>query len=150
MELSLARIAEVVKGEIKGDKNKNICGVAPFDDAKGDEITFAGDAKFLKKIDEKDAGAVIVPRYFQASTNNILRVNNPQLAFAMVLNLFYSPLKPEPGISSYSYIGENFLYGREASIAPFAVIGNNVTVGIVLYFIPTWLSVTTLSLETML
>jgi len=34
MELSLARIAEVVKGEIKGDKNKNICGVAPFDDAK--------------------------------------------------------------------------------------------------------------------
>ena len=129
MELSLARIAEVVKGEIKGDKNKNICGVAPFDDAKGDEITFAGDAKFLKKIDETDAGAVIVPRYFQASTNNILRVNNPQLAFAMVLNLFYSPLKPEPGISSYSYIGENFLYGREASIAPFAVIGNNVTVG---------------------
>ena len=129
MELSLARIAEVVKGEIKGDKNKNICGVAPFDDAKGDEITFAGDAKFLKKIDETDAGAVIVPRDFQASTKNILRVDNPQLAFAMVLNLFYSPLKPEPGISSYSYIGKNFLCGREVSIAPFAVIGNNVTVG---------------------
>jgi len=129
MELSLARIAEVVKGEIKGDKNKNICGVAPFDDAKGDEITFAGDAKFLKKIDETDAGAVIVPRDFQASTKNILKVDNPQLAFAMVLNLFYFPLKPELGISSYSYIGKNFLCGREASIAHFAVIGNNVTVG---------------------
>jgi len=36
MELSLDRIAEVVKGEIKGDKNKNICGVAPFNDAKDD------------------------------------------------------------------------------------------------------------------
>jgi len=129
MELSLAKIAEVVKGEIKGDKNKNICGVAPFDDAKGDEITFAGDAKFLKKINKTDAGAIIVPRDFQASTKNILQVDNPQLAFAMVLNLFYSSLKPEPGISSYSYIGKNFLCGREVSIAPFAVIGNNVTVG---------------------
>jgi len=129
MELPLATIAEVVNGEIKGDKNKKICGVAPFDDASGDEITFAGNAKFLKKIDETDAGAVIVPRDFQASTKNILQVDNPQLAFAMVLNLFYTPLKPEPGISSYANIGKNFVCGREASIAPCVVIGNNVTVG---------------------
>ncbi|MGB2929443.1 MAG: UDP-3-O-(3-hydroxymyristoyl)glucosamine N-acyltransferase [Desulfobacterales bacterium] len=129
MELPLATIAEVVNGEIKGDKNKKICGVAPFDDASGDEITFAGNAKFLKKIDETDAGAVIVPRDFQASTKNILQVDNPQLAFAMVLNLFYPPLKPEPGISSYANIGKNFVCGREASIAPCVVIGNNVTVG---------------------
>ncbi|RLB85941.1 MAG: UDP-3-O-(3-hydroxymyristoyl)glucosamine N-acyltransferase [Deltaproteobacteria bacterium] len=129
MELSLDRIAEVVNGEIKGDKNKNICGAAPFDDAKNDEITFAGEAKFLKKIDATEAGAIIVPRAFQASTKNILRVNNPQLAFAMVLNLFYSPLKPEPGISPQAYIGKNFLYGQEVSIAPFVVIGNNVTFG---------------------
>ncbi|MGD8769178.1 MAG: UDP-3-O-(3-hydroxymyristoyl)glucosamine N-acyltransferase [Desulfobacterales bacterium] len=129
MELSLARIAEVVNGEVKGDKNINICGVAPFDDAAGDEITFAGHAKFLKKIDKTNAGAIIVPRDFQASTKNILQVDNPQLAFAMVLNLFHPPLKPEPGISSFSYIGNNFLCGREASIAPFVVIGNNVTVG---------------------
>ncbi len=129
MELSLATIAEIVNGEIKGDRNKNIFGVAPFDDASGDEITFAGNAKFLKKIDETDAGAIIVPRDFQASTKNILQVDNPQLAFAMVLNLFYPPLKPEPGISSYANIGKNFVCGREATIAPFVVIGNNVTVG---------------------
>ncbi len=129
MELSLARIAEVVNGEIKGDRNKNISGVAPFDDASGDEITFAGNAKFLKKIDETDAGAIIVPRDFQASTKNILQVDNPQLAFAMVLNLFYPHLKPKPGISPHAYIGKNFACGREASIDPFAVIGNNVTVG---------------------
>jgi UDP-3-O-[3-hydroxymyristoyl] glucosamine N-acyltransferase len=129
MELSLARIAEVVNGEIKGDKNKTIYGVAPFDDAAGNEITFAGNAKFLKKIDETDAGAVIVPRDFQSSTKNIIQVDNPQLAFAILLKLFYPPLKPEAGINSSSYIGKNFLCGWEASIAPFAVIGNNVTVG---------------------
>jgi UDP-3-O-[3-hydroxymyristoyl] glucosamine N-acyltransferase len=129
MELSLATIAEVVNGEIKGDKNKKICGAAPFDNASGDEITFAGNTKFLKNIDETDAGAVIVPKNFQCSTKNMLQVDNPQLAFAMVLNLFYPPLKSEPGISSYACIGKNFVCGRGASIAPYVVIGNNVTVG---------------------
>lgn len=129
MELSLTTIAEVVNGEVKGDKNKKISGVAPFDDASGDEITFAGNAKFLKNIQETNAGAVIVPRDFQGATKNIIQVDNPQLAFAMVLNLFYPPLKPKPGISLYACIGKNFACGREASIAPYVVIGNNVTVG---------------------
>ncbi len=129
MELSLDTIAGVVNGEIKGDKNKKIRGVAPFDDASDDDITFAGTATFLKNIDKTDAGAVIVPRGFQGTTKNILQVDNPQLAFAMVLNLFYPPLKSEACISSCACIGKNFVCGREASIAPFVVIGNNVTVG---------------------
>lgn len=129
MELSLVRIAEVVEGEIKGDRNKYIRGVAPFDAAKGEEITLAGNAKFLKRIHETDAGAIIVPRDFQAPAKNIIRVDNPQLAFAMVLNLFYPPSKPEPGINSKAYIGKEFICGQEVSIAPFAVIGDNVTLG---------------------
>lgn len=129
MELSLVRIAEVVEGEIKGDRNKYIRGVAPFDAAKGDEITLAGNVKFLKRIHETDAGAIIVPRDFQAPAKNIIRVDNPQLAFAMVLNLFYPPSKPEPGINSKAHIGKEFICGREVSIAPFAVIGDNVTLG---------------------
>ena len=82
MELSLDTIAEVVDGEITGNKNKKICGVAPFNDASGDDITCAGTAKFLKNIEETDAGAVIVPRDFQGSAKNMLQVDNPQLAFA--------------------------------------------------------------------
>jgi len=129
MELSLARIAEKIEGEIKGDVNKNIRGVAPFDDARSDEITFAGNAKFLKRMDETDAGAVIVPRDFETSSRNIVQVDNPQLAFARLLELFHPPSKPEAGISSGAHIGKKFVCGQEVSIAPFVVIGNNVTLG---------------------
>jgi UDP-3-O-[3-hydroxymyristoyl] glucosamine N-acyltransferase len=129
MELTLARIAKKVEGEIKGDANKNIRGVAPFDDARSDEITFAGNTKFLKRMEDTDAGAVIVPRNFDTSSRNIVQVDNPQLAFAMVLELFHPPSKPESGISSDANIGKKFVCGREASIAPFVVIGNNVTLG---------------------
>jgi len=129
MEPTIAQIAEIVDGEVKGDENLKICGAASFDDAKEDEITFAGQSKFLKRIDDTNAGAVIVPKGFDAGTKIIVQVDNPQLAFIKVLNLFYPAAKPSFGISPDAYIGKAFFCGEDASIAPFAVIGDNVTFG---------------------
>jgi UDP-3-O-[3-hydroxymyristoyl] glucosamine N-acyltransferase len=42
MEISLAKVAEIVGGEVKGDVHKLIRDVAPFDEAHSDAITFAG------------------------------------------------------------------------------------------------------------
>ena len=129
MELTLAGIAEIVGGEIRGDENLKICGAASFDDAKADEITFAGQSKFLKRVDDTNAGAIIVPKDFDAGTKIIIRVDNPQLAFIKVLNLFHPSAKPSFGISRDAYFGKAFFCGEDVSIAPFAVIGDNVTLG---------------------
>jgi UDP-3-O-[3-hydroxymyristoyl] glucosamine N-acyltransferase len=129
MEITLASIADIVKGKISGDGNQKIRGAASFEDAKGDDITFASQSKFLKKIDETDAGAVIVPQNFQSPTKNIVQVDNPQIAFIKVLNLFYPALKPDSGISQDAYIGKAFLCGQDVSLSPFCVIGDNVTLG---------------------
>jgi len=129
MEITLSRIAGVVEGEIKGDLTKKIHDVAPFDDANENDITWAGSAKYLKKIEETDAGAVIVPRDFKWLSKTIVRVDNPQVAFAKVLGLFYPPSQTKTGISSKACIGENFVCGKNNSIAPFVMIKNNVTLG---------------------
>ena len=129
MELTLASIAEVVDGEIRGDEDLKICGAASFEDAKADEITFAGQSKFLKRINDTSAGAVIVPKDYVAGTKNIVRVANPQLAFVKILALFHPPEKPRFGISRDAYIGKTFFCGEDVSIAPFAVIGDNVALG---------------------
>jgi UDP-3-O-[3-hydroxymyristoyl] glucosamine N-acyltransferase len=135
MEITLASIADIVNGKISGDGNQKIRGAASFEDAKGDEITFASQSKFLKKIDETDAGAVIVPQNFQTPTKNIVQVDNPQIAFIKILNLFYPALKPDFGISQDAYIGKAFLCGQDVSLSHFCVIGDNVTLGhrVVLY-----------------
>ncbi len=129
MEISLSKIAEIVGGEVKGDVDKRIRDVGSFDEAHGDAITFAGNPKLLKRIDATAAGAVMVPRDFQASMQNLVLVENPQVAFAKIVKIFHPPLKLQPGISSKAHIGEEFTYGQDVSIAPFAAIGNNVTVG---------------------
>ena len=129
MEATLSEIADIVGGRIIGDSKTVICGAASFEDAKEYDITFAGDAGFLKKIEETGAGAVIVPQNFSESSKNLIQVKNPKVAFAKILNLFYPPSVPVPGISSSAHIGNGFKCGRDVSIAPNAVIGDNVVLG---------------------
>ncbi len=129
MEVMLSEIADIVGGRIIGNSETVICGVASFEDAKGYDITFAGDAGFLKKIEETGAGAIIVPLNFSESSKDLIQVNNPKVAFTKVLNLFYPPSVPTPGISSSAHLGSEFKCGRDVSIAPNVVIGDNVILG---------------------
>ncbi len=131
MEISLARIAKAIDGEVKGDADKIIRRAVPFENAGRDDITYVSGSKFLKKIDKTGAGAVIVPQNFlsQASSKNTVIVKNPQVAFVKVLEMFYPASAPESGISPNACIGKNFKFGKYVSIGPFVVIGNDVTLG---------------------
>jgi UDP-3-O-[3-hydroxymyristoyl] glucosamine N-acyltransferase len=129
MEATLSEISDIVGGCVAGDSKAVIRGAASFEDAKDGDITFAGDAVFLKRIEETKASAIIVPAGFSSSSKNMIRTGNPRAAFARVLNFFYPPSVPARGISKSANIGEGFMCGRDASIAANAVIGDNVVIG---------------------
>ena len=139
IEIYLKNISRTVNSEFKGNGEKVIRGAAPFDNALSDEITLAENAKFIKKINETGAGAVIVPkRFFEskeiAASKNLIFSENPRVTFAKICSLF-APVsnmdfvfKPDP-VSSDARIGNNFSGGDNMAIAPFVVIGENVTIG---------------------
>lgn len=138
MERSLAEIAELVSGDIKGEPGKMIRGAAPFETATGEDITYAGSAKFLKNLHQTGAGTVIIPRdepvvkALEAGglppKDYILAVH-PYVAFAKVLGMFYPPRVPERSISPRACIGRNFTCGEAPFIGAGVVIGDNVTLG---------------------
>ena len=129
MRMTLGKIAEIVHGQVAGDKDKEILGVAPYETAGEHEITFAADAKFLKQLDTSKAGALIVPLSCTSPAKDLILVKNPKAVFARVMALFYPPEEPGMGISDRANLGEAFSCGRDASIAPFVSIGRRVTVG---------------------
>jgi UDP-3-O-[3-hydroxymyristoyl] glucosamine N-acyltransferase len=129
MEVALAEISKLVAGEIQGDANKIIRGALPFDEANGHDITYAESPRFLKKINESNAGAIIVPNTFQSSDRNIIKTDSPRIAFAKVIRLFYPKIAPEPGQRETAHIGKNLKCGKNSSIGHFVVIGNNVVLG---------------------
>ena len=129
MEMLLKQIAENINGQLRGDGEKVIRGIAPFDTAGRDQITFAEAPKNIKKIHESSAGAVIVPVDVTDTPGNLVLVENPKVGFAKTLALFHPPEPMFEGISSQAVIGDRFQCGRDAAIAPLACIGKDVTVG---------------------
>lgn len=129
MELPVRKIAELVSGEVVGDGDFIIRGVAAFDNAGPDDITFAASADYKKRVDETMAAAVIVPDEVRESEKILVRVKDPSLAMAKVSTLFHPVSRPVVGISEDAHIGENFKCGADISVYPGVFIGDDVTLG---------------------
>lgn len=122
-------IAKVVKGDIIGAPDKMLNGVAPFDSATPDDLTYAGQAKFLKKLSECNAGAVLVPRKVAPQSIPVIHVDNPRVAFAKVMQVFHPPFRLPTGIHPSAVVGDRFVCGEQIAVGACAVIQNGVTVG---------------------
>jgi len=135
MGVGLSKIAGWVEGEILGDPDRIIRGVGPFETAGPDDLTYAATPRFLKRLDETAAGAVIVPLKTPASSKTLVRVRNPQVAFAIAVERICPATRPAPGISPLAVVGSRFSHGKEITLSPHVHIGDDVTLGdrVVLY-----------------
>lgn len=127
---SLQEIADSVEGQLVGDSQKRISGVAPIESAGPDQITFAGSNKYLKQIDKIDSGAIIVPETVGSiSGANLILVKNPQLAFAKIAQRFHPPHRPAPGIHARAWTGNAVNVADNVFIGPFSAIGDRSSIG---------------------
>ncbi|NWF92543.1 MAG: UDP-3-O-(3-hydroxymyristoyl)glucosamine N-acyltransferase [Syntrophaceae bacterium] len=129
MKKRLKELAEWVGGTVVGDEELEISGVAPIEEARSGQITFIGAPKYLPKINETGASAVIVSREIPSSPKALLCVNNPYLAFAKIFALFSQrPYQPK-GIDSRAWISPTARLGQEVTIHAFASIGDRCAIG---------------------
>ncbi|OEU44460.1 MAG: UDP-3-O-(3-hydroxymyristoyl)glucosamine N-acyltransferase [Desulfobacterales bacterium S7086C20] len=129
MEISIRKIARLVGGKVTGDDRLLINGVAAFDAAGPNNITFAISPRYKGQLHQTKAAAVIVPVDIYKADKVLVRVENPHLALAKVSRLFQAGNKPAIGISRKACIGKDFRCGKEASIYPGVFIGDNVSLG---------------------
>lgn len=133
MHLTTEEIARIINAGISGDKTLEITDVAAFETASADCLTFACDARFLKKLDSTGAGAVIVPPDFspqpgQTDLPVLLKVKDPKYHFFRILARFY-PEKQYPGsVSESARIGWNTSLGTDVFVGHNVVIGDNVCI----------------------
>jgi UDP-3-O-[3-hydroxymyristoyl] glucosamine N-acyltransferase len=129
MKVRLSKIARLLQGHVIGDSDRMISGAAPFEQAGVNEITVAGGAKFLKKMAECNAAAILVSRDISDKDYTLVQVDNPMVAFAKVMQYFHPPSQPRGAIHPGAVIGKDFKCGRNVTISPMVVIGDQVTVG---------------------
>src|SRR6056297_1424739 len=79
-----SRLASYVKGELIGNPERLISGVCGINEGKPDYLTFAENRKKLEAAEKSRAGLVIVSNSVSESCKDIIKVNNPRLAFAKI------------------------------------------------------------------
>jgi len=124
MKKKLSELAEFVGGALIGDGEIEISGVASIDEARAGEITFIANPKYLRKLGETEASAVIVSEEVRISDKPLICAANPHLAFIKILTLFFSrPYKPS-GIDPEARVSPSARLGKDLSIYPHVFIGD--------------------------
>jgi len=127
--MKLKELALLLHGELKGDPDTEILGVAGIHDVKEGEITFLSDPKLLKECAHSKASCVIVKDVIPDMDKPQIAVKNPQYSFAQLLGHFFPKPLPAMGVSSLAFVSPLAMVGKEVSIQPFAYICDNVTIG---------------------
>lgn len=125
----LSQLAEMVHGEILGDPDMVISGVADLESAGPNDISFVADAKAVQQIARTKASAIIVPQAIEEADKAIIKVSDPYLAITLIHNYFIEKLFVAVGVNLKSVVGADCHIPSEVSIASNVVLGDRVRLG---------------------
>ena len=141
---TLAEIVASLGGKVVGDETQRVLQVAPLDSAGPQEISFVANPRFLSRLAECRAGAVIisarhVDRVPEGYAGSLLVADDAHVHFARVAALLNPPVDVHPGIHpsavveceipASTSVGPGAWIGAGAEIGERVVIGANCNVG---------------------
>ena len=126
---TLAELANMVGGEVVGDPQLEVQGVSGIEDAQPGTITLVASAKLMEDARRSQASAFIFPKSLPDIGRPGIRLNNPRLAFALILEHFAPKYQQEIGSHPSAVIGKECKFGDDVSIGAMVVVGDRVTIG---------------------
>jgi len=127
--MTLTEVADHLGAKLTGNPQQPIVGVAGIEEAGDGQITFVANPKYAALARTTRAAAVLVEPDFPEISAPTLRIANPYLAFARLIELFYQPPTYPAGIHPTAVIAPTATIGANAHIAAYAVIGDHVKIG---------------------
>ncbi len=128
--MKLGEIASALGATLEnGSPDTEITGVAGIEEATSGQITFVANPKYGATARTTAASAIIVSHDFPAADTGLLRSDNPYLAFARAIDLFYKAPSYAAGIHSTAAIAPSAKIGPNAHIGPYVTIDEDVEIG---------------------
>ncbi len=127
--MKLREIAKLIDGEVIGDPETEIKGVAGISDASEGDITFLINPKFIKECAESRVSCVIVKDMIPDIKKPQVKTANPHYAFAKLLEHFYVKPFILSGISDRAYVSDKARTGKDVTISPMVFVSDNAAIG---------------------
>jgi len=106
-----------------------ITGVAGIETAGPGEITFVANKKYIPLIRKTRAAAILIEPKFGPVPVPTLRIENPYLASARAIELFYQPPAYPPGIHPTAVVDPAAKVGARAHLGAYVVVSAGCTIG---------------------
>ena len=130
MQVTVRQLAELVHGQIVGDGDLPITAARPLGEAELGDITFVEDAAHADHLPGCRASAAVVPAGIFANGLALIQVADPLGSFVTIVrHLHGRPEAPACGIDPRACVHPTATFGPDASVMPFAVVGEGTTVG---------------------
>jgi UDP-3-O-[3-hydroxymyristoyl] glucosamine N-acyltransferase len=126
----LAELAARVGGEVVGDGELRLEGVAGLEEATPAQVSFLANRKYRRLFEQSRAGVVVVePEEQIPDGRTLLRVRNAYLAFAKITTLFHPPREAVPEVAPGAVVHPSASVHPAAQVMPLASVGPGARIG---------------------
>jgi len=129
---TVGKLARMVGGRLEGDAEIRVRGIAPLDQAGEEELGFLAQRRYLDRISQSGAKAVLVSEALASEAGSFLSrivVKEPHLTLPVLLGAFFPPPVTRPEIHSTAVFGKGAVLGEGVSVGPYAVVGDGAEIG---------------------
>ncbi|HPS53819.1 MAG TPA: UDP-3-O-(3-hydroxymyristoyl)glucosamine N-acyltransferase, partial [Phycisphaerae bacterium] len=129
--MKLGELAELIGGRVDGDASVEITGLTTLTLAGSSDVSFLTNIRYQHQLAETKAAAVIVGDD-QAAVPGLTLVHckDPYFSFRQAMVKIYGFRRhPFSGVSSQASVSSSAKLGKNVTVAPFAVVCDNVVVG---------------------
>jgi len=132
MEFTANQIAGILNGQIEGDADAKVSKLSKIEEGVPGSISFLANPLYTQYIYSTRASIVILNKDFQLTApvhTTLIRVDNAQVAFGKLLEMYNQVKLNKSGISKQCFISDTAKLGQNCYVGEFAFIGDNVKIG---------------------
>ena len=138
MTITTSQLAIQLKGEVIGDRDREITDAQALTKAGPTDVTFVGDEANLRKLNQCHAGVVLINAERLPTAKQLMGlqevtfivVDEPQTAFIQTMQVFRPQrARPQFGISANAFVDPTAIIGENTNIYPGAYVAADAVIG---------------------
>ena len=134
MEFSAGQIAGILQGEVVGNPEASVNGLAKIEEGTPGALSFLANPKYEEYIYTTGSSICIVNKTFNPSkslpsTLTLVKVDDAYACFAKLLDMYSQMTRKQAAIEQPSFISESAQVGEGLYLGAFAYVGHNVKIG---------------------
>ncbi|MCB0795179.1 MAG: UDP-3-O-(3-hydroxymyristoyl)glucosamine N-acyltransferase [Flavobacteriales bacterium] len=134
MQFSAAQIAQLIAGEVEGEPSVLVHDVSKIEEGRKGTLTFLSNLKYADHLYHTGASIALVGMDFKParslpSTLTLIRVADPRIALARLLELKVEGIYERTGVDPMASVHPQATLGREVYVGPFTQVDEGAVLG---------------------